>query len=73
MGAMRRLFIFVRPYRRWAAFAPLLMVLEVVMDLMQPRLVQRIIDQGVLPLHMPVVLQTGAFMVGASVKLLFWR
>jgi ATP-binding cassette, subfamily B, multidrug efflux pump len=63
---MRRLFIFLRPYRRWAALAPLLMVLEVVMDLLQPRLVQRIIDQGVLPLHMPVVLQTGAFMVGAA-------
>lgn len=63
---MRRLFLFLRPYRRWAALAPLLMVLEVVMDLLQPRLVQRIIDQGVLPLRMPVVLQTGAFMVGAA-------
>ena len=27
--------------------APLLMMLEVAMDLMQPRLVQRIIDQGI--------------------------
>lgn len=66
MGATRRLAIFLKPYRGWALLAPLLMVLEVAMDLAQPRLVQRIIDQGVLRLDMPVVLHTGAAMLAAA-------
>lgn len=66
MGATGRLAVFLRPYRRWAVLAPLCMVLEVAMDLTQPRLVQHIIDQGVLRLDMAVVLQTGALMVGAA-------
>ena len=66
MGATRRLAIFLQPYRLWAVLAPLCMVLEVAMDLTQPRLVQRIVDQGILRLDMAVVLQTGAFMVGAA-------
>jgi ATP-binding cassette, subfamily B, multidrug efflux pump len=39
--------------------APLLMLLEVVMDLMQPRMVQRIVDEGHRPPGFDVVLQTG--------------
>ena len=66
MGATRRLAIFLKPYRLWAVLAPLCMVLEVAMDLTQPRLVQRIVDQGILRLDMAVVLQAGAFMVGAA-------
>jgi ATP-binding cassette subfamily B multidrug efflux pump len=46
--------------------APLLMVLEVAMDLMQPRLVQRIVDQAIAPMDMAVVYQTGALMLGAA-------
>ena len=33
---------FLKPYWHWATLAPLLMVLEVAMDLMQPRLIERI-------------------------------
>ena len=36
------------------------------MDLAQPRLVQIIVDQGVLPLNMSVVLHTGALMIGVA-------
>ena len=44
MTATRKLFKFLRPYWRWAVLAPLLMALEVTMDLMQPRMIQRIAD-----------------------------
>ena len=47
MRSLKRLAPFLTPYRRGAIIAPLLMVLEVAMDLMLPRLMQRIIDQGV--------------------------
>lgn|GEM_PF-2491674 len=42
--ATRKLATFLSPYWHWATLAPLLMVLEVAMDLMQPRLIQRIVD-----------------------------
>jgi ATP-binding cassette subfamily B multidrug efflux pump len=42
------------------------MVLEVVMDLMQPRLVQRIVDEGIAQLDMSVVINTGLLMVGLA-------
>jgi ATP-binding cassette subfamily B protein len=42
------------------------MVLEVVMDLMQPRLIARIIDNGIMQRDMAVVLNTGLLMVGLA-------
>ena len=43
------------------------MMLEVAMDLMQPRLLQRIIDVGIANSDLTVVLQTGLWMVGLAV------
>ena len=63
MQATRKLGKFLRPYWRWAVLAPLLMVLEVAMDLMQPRLIQHIIDEGITAGNMQVVVQTGLWMV----------
>ena len=63
MQATRKLAHFLRPYRLWAILAPLLMMLEVAMDLMQPRLVQRIIDEGIAQLDLGVVIRTGGLMV----------
>ena len=47
MEAIRKLAHYLRPYRHWAILAPLLMMLEVMMDLMQPRMIQRIVDEGI--------------------------
>ncbi len=55
---------FLKPYWLWATLAPLLMVLEVVMDLMQPRMIQRIVDVGLAQLDMQVVITTGLWMIG---------
>src|SRR5690554_3699221 len=63
---MRRLLRFLRPYRHWAVLAPLLMVVEVAMDLMQPRLIQRIVDEGITQRNMSVVTNTGVWMLAAA-------
>ncbi|MDQ2996458.1 MAG: ABC transporter ATP-binding protein/permease [Chloroflexota bacterium] len=66
MRATRKLAIFLKPYWRWAVLAPLLMALEVTMDLLQPRLIERIIDQGVMRSDMGVVISTGLWMLGVA-------
>ncbi|HVM71642.1 MAG TPA: ABC transporter ATP-binding protein [Anaerolineales bacterium] len=67
MKAERSLFRFVKPYWRWALLAPLAMIVEVSMDLMQPRMVERIVDQGIAKLDLNLVLQTGGLMVGLAI------
>ena len=62
MYATRKLGRFLAPYWGWAVLAPLLMVLEVAMDLLQPRLIQQIIDQGITPGNLGVVWRTGLWM-----------
>ena len=57
---------FLKPYWRWAALAPVLMVIEVFMDLMQPRLIQTIIDEGISAMSMQIVLSTGLKMIGVA-------
>jgi ATP-binding cassette subfamily B multidrug efflux pump len=43
-----------------------MMVLEVAMDLMQPRLIQNIVDQGIAQSDMGVVINTGLWMAGLA-------
>lgn len=54
---------YLRPYWRAATLAPLLMALEVAMDLAQPLLMAHIIDQGVLRGDLDQVVHTGLWMV----------
>ncbi len=67
MRATRTLLRYLAPYWRSALLAPLLMALEVAMDLLQPRFVQRIVDQGILAGDQNVVTQTALLMVGVAV------
>ncbi|KPV48991.1 multidrug ABC transporter ATP-binding protein, partial [Kouleothrix aurantiaca] len=67
MRATRTLLRYLAPYWRSALLAPLLMALEVGMDLLQPRFVQRIVDQGILAGDQTVVTQTALLMVGVAV------
>ena len=66
MNATRKLGGFLRPYWYWAVLAPLMMMVEVAMDLLQPRMVQRIIDQGIAQSNMTIVIQTGLIMIGLA-------
>ena len=63
MKSSLKLAKFLRPYRWWAILAPLLMILEVAMDLLQPRMIQRIVDQGIAQFDMSMVISTGVLMV----------
>lgn len=57
----------LRPYWLWATLAPLCMMLEVALDLLQPRLLQTIIDQGIARSDMALVVRTGITMIGLAI------
>lgn len=63
MGAIRKVAVYAKPYRHLILLAPLLMLLEVTMDLLQPSMIQRIIDEGIAQGSMPVILRTGGLML----------
>jgi len=54
---------YIKPYWLFAILSPLLMIGEVVVDLMQPKLMSRIVDEGVLGNDLSVILTTGAQML----------
>ncbi|MGA2975058.1 MAG: ABC transporter ATP-binding protein [Spirochaetia bacterium] len=55
---------YLKPYWRDALLAPLLMVVEVASDLMQPTFLARIVDTGVANGDLPFILRTGLSMIG---------
>ncbi|WP_338591527.1 ABC transporter ATP-binding protein [Paenibacillus sp. Y5S-9] len=61
---------FLTPYKSAAIVAPLLMVLEVTMDLLQPKLMSSIVDDGVLAGNLPHIVTTGLIML--LVALIGW-
>lgn len=67
MHHTRRLFSFLRPYKLWVLLAPLMMLGEVVMDLMLPRLTQQIIDDGIANNDLDTVLRLSATMIGLAI------
>ncbi|NLX19162.1 MAG: ABC transporter ATP-binding protein [Desulfobulbus sp.] len=66
MQALRFLLPFLKPYRRLAISALICLVALVILDLSIPRLVQRIIDQGIRAHNQEVVLYTGLLMLCIS-------
>lgn len=66
MDSMKRLLPYLKPYRTLTIVAPLLMMIEVAMDLYQPRLMQNIIDVGLANLDMTYIIRTGLLMVGLA-------
>ncbi|MEO6064027.1 MAG: ABC transporter ATP-binding protein [Thermoflexales bacterium] len=63
MQSLRRIFGYLRPYRRQAILSLLSLTALVFLDLAIPRLIQRIIDEGILKNDQPLVLQTAALML----------
>lgn len=66
MKHIKKLFPFIIPYWKLAIVSLFLLITVLVIDLAIPRLIQRIIDQGVNQKNMTVVLETSALMVGLS-------
>ncbi len=60
---MIKVLSYLKRYWYIAALSPLFMILEVSMDLLQPELMSRIVDEGVLAENMEVILNVGIQMV----------
>jgi ATP-binding cassette subfamily B multidrug efflux pump len=67
MRQVFRLLGYIKPYWKKSVFSLVLLVIVVVLDLAIPRLVQRIIDQGILDGNMREVWQTFLLMIAISV------
>ncbi|UQZ84763.1 Putative multidrug export ATP-binding/permease protein [Paenibacillus konkukensis] len=63
---MLKLFRYLKPYWKSALLAPLLMLIEVYMDLLQPKLMASIVNEGVLQGNLPHIQTTGLLMLGTA-------
>ncbi|CQR55657.1 ABC transporter permease [Paenibacillus riograndensis] len=63
---MLKLIRFLKPYRLGALLGPLFMLLEVTMDLLQPRLMESIVNDGVAAGNLGHITQTGLLMLAAA-------
>lgn len=60
---MKKLLVYIKPYWVAALLAPLFMLIEVYMDLLQPKLMASIVDHGVMKGDLAHVQQTGVWML----------
>jgi ATP-binding cassette, subfamily B, multidrug efflux pump len=67
MTHLTKLFHFVKPYWKQSILALILLTAVVFMDLAIPRLIQRIIDEGISGGDPQVVIQTTLIMIGISI------
>ena len=67
MQAVRQLGRYLGPYKFFTLIAPILMVLEVTMDLIQPTIMQHMIDTGIANSDNPYVLKMFIFMLISAV------
>jgi ATP-binding cassette, subfamily B, multidrug efflux pump len=67
MKQVFKLIRFVKPYWKKSLLSLVLLIIVIVFDLAIPRLVQRVIDQGINQQNMTVVLHTFFLMLGISV------
>ncbi|HHW41326.1 MAG TPA: ABC transporter ATP-binding protein [Syntrophomonadaceae bacterium] len=63
---MLKLLRYLKPYRKAALLAPLLMLLEVAMDLLQPALMAKVVDQGIATGNLAYIIHTGLLMTGLA-------
>lgn len=64
---MKKLIKYLKPYLLFAILAPILMLLEVSMDLFQPMFMQKIIDVGIANMDMNYVKKTLVIMFGVAI------
>ncbi len=63
---MWKLFKYLKPYWKVVTVAPLFLLVEVIMDLMQPLLMASIINEGVLTGDLAHIQKVGLYMIGLS-------
>jgi ATP-binding cassette subfamily B protein len=71
MGPVKKLLRFAKPYWRSSAAALFLLTLLVALDLSIPRLIQRLIDRGILGQDHSLVIDTALLMLGVSALSIF--
>ncbi|MFB3169780.1 ABC transporter ATP-binding protein [Neobacillus sp. 179-C4.2 HS] len=64
---MKKLLHYIRPYRFFAILAPVLMCIEVMMDLLQPTIMQKMIDTGIANQDNGYVIKLGFIMLLSAV------
>ncbi|MBD8028646.1 ABC transporter ATP-binding protein [Ureibacillus sp. Re31] len=67
MQSVFKLTKYIKPYLLFAIIAPIMMVIEVSMDLIQPTIMQHIIDSGIAENDKPYVIKMFIFMVLSAV------
>ncbi|MFL0507512.1 ABC transporter ATP-binding protein [Ureibacillus sp. 179-F W5.1 NHS] len=67
MQSVFKLTKYIKPYLLFAIIAPIMMVIEVSMDLIQPTIMQHIIDNGIADNDKPYVIKMFIFMVLCAV------
>lgn len=72
MNHVQRILHYVKPYWAWSVLSLILLTAIVFMDLAIPRLIQRIIDQGINQQNQAVVVQTSVIMLTISVTSLIF-
>lgn len=63
MKSLLKIAVLLKPFWKVAILGPLLMILEVSMDLLQPRLMQHIVDHGIVQLDTSIIINTSIWMV----------
>ena len=63
MSAMKKLLQYIKPYTLFAILGPLFMCIEVVMDLLQPTIMQKMIDTGIANQDNAYVIKLGLMML----------
>ena len=71
MGSVTKLLRFAKPYWLRSLFALVLLTLLVALDLSIPRLIQRLIDHGILAHDRGLVIRTSLLMLGVSALSIF--
>ena len=67
MQNILKLMGYMRLYWKQATIGPLMKLIEVMLELMQPRLVQRIVDEGIARGDLDLVVETGLWMLGLAI------
>ncbi len=67
MKYIKKLLPYLKPYWKRSALALVLLIAVILMDLAIPRLIQRIIDDGISANNMQVVISTTLWMLGISI------
>lgn len=57
---------YLNPYWVWCVLAPLMMLIEVTMDLLQPTLMASIVDKGIMAKDLSHIYSTGLIMLGVA-------